>query len=66
MVEIAAAVEHDLGDASLDRALGDELANGLCRDKVAALLLVVQLPLLVVEALLLDELEFVALATSYA
>jgi hypothetical protein len=38
MVEIATAVEHDLGDASLDRALGDELAHGLRRSEVAALL----------------------------
>ena len=38
MVEIAAAVEHHVGDAGLERPLGDELANGLRRFEVAALL----------------------------
>ena len=31
MIEIAAAVEHDLLDAGLERPLGDELAHGLGR-----------------------------------
>jgi len=37
MIEIAAAVEHDLLDAGLERPLGDELAHGLGRGEVAAL-----------------------------
>src|SRR5512146_1659777 len=38
MVEIAAAVEHDVGDARFQRPLGDELTHGLRRFEVAALL----------------------------
>src|SRR4029079_1164585 len=38
VVEIAAAVEHDVLDPGIDRPLGDELADGLSRGEIAALL----------------------------
>src|SRR6476469_1789135 len=37
MVEITAAVEHDLGDAGLKCPLGNELAHGLRRGEITAL-----------------------------